>query len=88
MQNLCLNKAEVVTAEFGVYKGQTSMLINEVALQNEVTNHHYIFDSFEGLSEPKKVDGSKNKNMENAMSPNMENIKLLFLMHTFIRFGY
>lgn len=78
MQNLCLNKAEVVTAEFGVYKGQTSMLINEVALQNEVTNHHYIFDSFEGLSEPKKVDGSKNKNMENAMSPNMENIKLLF----------
>jgi O-methyltransferase len=43
------------TAECGVYQGASSWLICEKLKDTDKT--HYIFDSFEGLSEPSKVDG-------------------------------
>lgn len=46
------------TAECGVYKGATSYLIckaNEQAVGIERT--HFVFDSFEGLSQPHTLDG-------------------------------
>lgn len=46
------------TAECGAYKGASSYLI--IKMNNEANTfkkHHYIFDSFEGLSEPMQKDG-------------------------------
>ncbi len=44
------------TAECGVYKGATSYLICQAA--NDIRREHFIFDSFEGLSQPASEDGT------------------------------
>ena len=77
MQNLCSAKKEIVTAEFGVWRGHHSILMNEVAHQKGVKIHHHIFDSFEGLSSPEQIDGSKNSGVKFSMSPKIENIRSL-----------
>lgn len=47
------------TAECGVYQGASSYLICKMNSKNQIHSRiHYIFDSFEGLSEPSKLDGS------------------------------
>lgn len=65
------------TAEFGVFRGLTSMLITTM-LQNP--SQHYIFDSFEGLSKPTKedVEGSINPVSGGEMSPSFKHIQNLF----------
>ncbi len=65
------------TAEFGVFRGVTSMLITTIL---EIPNQHYIFDSFEGLSKPTKedVEGSTNPASGGEMSPNFKHIQNLF----------
>lgn len=45
------------TAECGVYKGASSFLIMESNQKAKSKKIHHIFDSFEGLSEPTKLDG-------------------------------
>lgn len=46
------------TAECGVYKGAGSYLICKLNQENQLfTRTHYVFDSFEGLSQPSKHDG-------------------------------
>lgn len=46
-------------AECGVYRGSTSYLMLKVNSQRAAgPRHHYIFDSFEGLSSPGQADGS------------------------------
>ena len=45
------------TAECGVYKGCGSYLILKMNQGASTTRMHHIFDSFEGLSEPKAEDG-------------------------------
>ena len=46
------------TAECGSYKGAGSYLICEMnAASTAFKRHHHIFDSFEGLSAPKPIDG-------------------------------
>jgi O-methyltransferase len=44
------------TAECGVYKGATSYLICQA--ENGIPRTHFIFDSFEGLSQPTTEDGN------------------------------
>jgi hypothetical protein len=44
------------TAEAGVYRGASSWLICDTL--RDAGKKHYAFDSFEGLSDPKPVDGS------------------------------
>lgn len=66
------------TAEFGVFKGVSSMLITSILADH--LKKHYIFDSFEGLSKPTKedIDGSSNPVSGGEMSPELEHIKNLF----------
>jgi hypothetical protein len=46
------------TAECGVFEGSTSHVICDVARsQSHLTRHHFVFDSFEGLSAPEAIDG-------------------------------
>jgi hypothetical protein len=45
------------TAECGVYTGSSSYLIC-TATQTETRRTHFLFDSFEGLSQPSPVDGT------------------------------
>ncbi len=65
------------SAEFGVFKGLTSMLITTI-LEN--SSQHYIFDSFQGLSKPTKEDIERSKNpvLGGEMSPDLEHILNLF----------
>jgi hypothetical protein len=44
------------TAECGVYKGATSYLICQA--ENGIPRTHFIFDSFEGLSQPTTEEGN------------------------------
>lgn len=48
------------TAECGAYKGATSYLICRASVDTAQASarHHYIFDSFEGLSAPEQRDGT------------------------------
>lgn len=46
------------TAECGVYQGAGSFLILKANVAAAQTRHHYMFDSFEGLSRPSSEDGS------------------------------
>lgn len=47
------------TAECGVYQGSSSYLICKFNSQSrKFTRYHYMFDSFEGLSEPEQEDGN------------------------------
>lgn len=49
------------TAECGVYQGCSSYLIlrsNAENRRNNLAKHHYVFDSFEGLSVPCNIDGN------------------------------
>ena len=46
------------TAECGCYKGCGSYLINHVSELQQSKRMHHVFDSFEGLSEPKADDGA------------------------------
>jgi O-methyltransferase len=46
------------TAECGSYKGATSYLICQSAVEQGQSRTHHIFDSFEGLSKPIKEDGT------------------------------
>ena len=72
------------SAEFGVYRGVTSMLITTLLNNPE---KHYIFDSFEGLSKPKEEDlkGSTNPVCGGEMSPSYEHIRNLFPTSTLQR---
>jgi O-methyltransferase len=45
------------TAECGAYQGAGSFLISKATQQNGLPRTHYIFDSFEGISEPSAADG-------------------------------
>ena len=45
------------TAEVGAYRGAMSLLICESNFECIEKKHHYIFDSFEGLSSPSELDG-------------------------------
>lgn len=46
------------TAECGAYKGASSYMILYMNKCSALSNkHHHIFDSFEGISEPKDIDG-------------------------------
>lgn len=46
------------TAECGVYKGAGSYIICKVNQESELHHRtHHVFDSFEGLSKPSKLDG-------------------------------
>ena len=45
------------TAECGVYKGCGSYIILQANKQSSFGRVHHMFDSFEGLSNPSKVDG-------------------------------
>ena len=45
------------TAECGVFEGATSYLICKAA--NGSPRHHFVFDSFEGLSSPGSADGAE-----------------------------
>lgn len=45
------------TAECGVYKGSTSFLICRDNARSRQTRHHFMFDSFEGISQPGEHDG-------------------------------
>ena len=45
--------SSLCTAEFGVYRGTTSMLMTTISKNPK---QHYIFDSFEGLSKPTDKD--------------------------------
>ena len=70
-------KSSFYSAEFGVFKGVTSMLITTILNNPE---KHYIFDSFEGLSKPEEEDleGSTNPVSGGEMSPSFEHIQNLF----------
>jgi len=46
------------TAECGVFRGSTSMLILQANEASQLKKHHHMFDSFEGLSEPGNEDGA------------------------------
>jgi len=47
------------TAECGVYKGATSYLICKANEQSPAAKRtHFVFDSFEGLSDPSELDGT------------------------------
>jgi hypothetical protein len=46
------------TAECGVYRGSTSYLILEHNARCALPRHHFMFDSFGGLSKPTKEDGN------------------------------
>lgn len=46
------------TAECGVYEGATSKLILKMNENSKYDKTHHIFDSFEGLSQPKEEDGT------------------------------
>jgi len=46
------------TAECGVYKGSSSYLICKLSQKNKLFERtHFMFDSFEGLSKPDRLDG-------------------------------
>jgi hypothetical protein len=45
------------TAECGVFEGATSYLICNAS--NGMSRHHFVFDSFEGLSQPTAEDGNE-----------------------------
>ena len=45
------------TAECGAYKGATSYLIALMNAAGSIRRTHYVFDSFEGLSQPVAADG-------------------------------
>lgn len=65
------------TAECGVYKGLGSYLI--CAANTKSQNHdrtHHMFDSFEGLSEPNKIDGNFWK--KGDLSIGLEDVKKKF----------
>ena len=66
------------TAEFGVWKGLTSMMIT--SLLKECLSKHYIFDSFEGLSEATQEDkiGGRGTITKGMMSPDYHHIQKLF----------
>lgn len=53
-----VSRLEGSTAECGVYTGATSYLICEASQLSGLNKRHYMFDSFEGLSRPRGVDGS------------------------------
>ena len=57
------------TAEFGVFRGQTSLLISHIC-----NAEHDIFDSFKGLSDATKEDGELNKETFGMMSPQSQHI--------------
>lgn len=46
------------TAECGVFKGASSFLICSANTRSSHDKTHHVFDSFEGLSQPKAADGS------------------------------
>jgi O-methyltransferase len=46
------------TAECGVFRGSTSMLILQANAASPLDKHHHMFDSFEGLSDPGDLDGN------------------------------
>jgi len=71
-------RSSFCTAEFGVFRGITSMLIKTIL--NESRDQHYIFDSFEGLSKPtdEDVKNSVNPVTGGEMSPNLKHIQSLF----------
>lgn len=65
------------TAECGVFSGASSYLIclsNQADKKNN--KHHYLFDSYEGLSDPKEHDGSHWS--QGNLSFGMENLKSTF----------
>ena len=66
------------TAEFGVFKGVTSMLMTTIL--NNPKDQHYIFDSFEGLSKPtlEDIEGSVGPVQGGEMSPDYDHIQNLF----------
>jgi O-methyltransferase len=62
------------TAECGIYKGTTSWLICNSNKSSRITRHHFAFDSFCGLSEPRKEDGNHWK--KGDLSCPLENAKI------------
>jgi O-methyltransferase len=46
------------TAECGTYKGASSFLILDSNKNSIQKKHHHVFDSFEGLSNPSRLDGT------------------------------
>lgn len=46
------------TVECGVFRGSSSYLIVEFIIKNNLNKIHHMFDSFEGLSKPNKIDGN------------------------------
>jgi len=46
------------TAECGAWRGASSFLICKANEASELAREHFIFDSFEGLSDPSSTDGT------------------------------
>ena len=65
------------TAEVGAFKGAMSLIICESNSKCKEKKHHYIFDSFEGLSEPCELDGNfwTNNDMKSSESTLNKNLK-------------
>lgn len=72
------SRRSIATAEFGVLDGLTSMIITSTL--NGKDDSHYIFDSFEGLSEPESTDfeGGRGEIYKGMMSPSHKKISTLF----------
>lgn len=68
------NSTKATTAEFGVFRGQTSMMMTKVL--DRPDDQHHIFDSFEGLSESTKFDKETSSSFGD-MSPDMAHIRSL-----------
>lgn len=76
-ESIVRNHRKINSIEFGVYRGQTSLMLTDVANSQGVEIRHYIADSFQGLSEPTDVDGAINSDMQYSMSPQKESIEKL-----------
>jgi Macrocin-O-methyltransferase (TylF) len=68
------NRSVATTAEFGVFRGQSSLMM--MTILNRQGDRHHIFDSFEGLSETTQHDKLSSSKFGD-MSPDMDHIRQL-----------
>ena len=74
MEYTTTKKSDINSAEFGIYTGISSLMM-ETYFGHFETSKHYAFDSFEGLSSPQAID--RRPEVKGIMSPDLEKSKKL-----------